>query len=151
MKFCSESYSYWHMIMSHGQVLQWTFKPKKSTKLPLDSKGYIHIYIESYSWIITMGLCHVSGKTSVLAVRCCCFVTNNNGTPHSHMRACGPSAITHGMLSHMRSGWSTHGLALSHATSYACHNHDIFIQFTIVILTTATLLRTINVNPGATK
>ena len=26
------------------------------------------------------------------------------GTPHSHIRACGPSAITHGMLSHMRSG-----------------------------------------------
>ena len=47
------------------------------------------------------------------------------GTPHSHIRACSPSAITHGMPSHMRSGWSTHGLALSHATSYACHNHDI--------------------------
>ena len=26
------------------------------------------------------------------------------GTPHSHIRACSPSAITHGMLSHMRSG-----------------------------------------------
>ena len=26
------------------------------------------------------------------------------GTLHSHIRACGLSAITHGMLSHMRSG-----------------------------------------------
>ena len=26
------------------------------------------------------------------------------GTPHSHIRACSPSAITHGMPSHMRSG-----------------------------------------------
>ena len=26
------------------------------------------------------------------------------GTPHSHIRACGPSAITHGMLALMHSG-----------------------------------------------
>ena len=26
------------------------------------------------------------------------------GTPHSHIRACSPAAITHGMLSHMHSG-----------------------------------------------
>ena len=35
-------------------------------------------------------VCHESGKTSVLAVRCCCFVTNNNGHPsltHTCMRS----------------------------------------------------------------
>ena len=76
---------------------------------------------------LLQGFCHVSGKTSVPAVRCWRFVTNNNGHP----------SITHTCMQSLLSNHTRHALthalwvihsrtrSLSHATSYACHNHDI--------------------------
>ena len=52
----------------------------------------------------TMNLCHVSEKLLSLLFDVIVLLLIITGTPHSHIRACGPSAITHGMPSHMRSG-----------------------------------------------
>ena len=69
-------------------------------------------------------VCHESGKTSVLAVRCCCFVTNNNGHPSlTHVHAVPQQS--HTACSHTCTLGDPLTDSLSHATSYACHNHDI--------------------------
>ena len=95
--------------------------------------------------------CHVSGKTSVLAVRCCYFVTNNNGHP-SLTHTCMQSLSNHTRHALTHALWVIHSRTRSLSRNIICISQLwYFIQFTIVILTTATLLHAINVNPGATK
>ena len=94
--------------------------------------------------------CHVSGKTSVLAVRCCCFVTNNNGRALTHTCMRSHSNHTRHALTHAL--WVIHSRTRSLSRNIILTSQPrYFIQFTIVILTTATLLHNSNVNPGATK
>ena len=97
---------------------------QSQTHSPQSTHTHTHAHTEG----IRQSICHVSGKTSVLAVRCCCFVTNNNGHPslthtsvhaipqQSHMTCSDTSTLGDPL---------TDSLSFSHATSYACHNRDI--------------------------
>ena len=77
-------------------------------------------FYDRYSHGHTQDTCHVSGKLLSLLFDVVVLLLITTGTPHSHICACSPNAITHGMLSQTRS--------LSHATSYAHHNHDILFS-----------------------
>ena len=63
--------------------------------------------------------CHVSGKTSVLAVRCCCFVTNNNGHP-SLTHTCMRSLSNHTRHARTHALWVIHSRTRSLSRNIIC-------------------------------
>ena len=134
----------------------WILSVKLFLALRLPSSFPLTICLGQYPGKLANN-CHVSGKTSVLAVRCWRFrqfsVTNNNGHPSlTHTCISVVPQQSHTACSHTCTVGDPLTDSLSLSRNIICKSQPwYFIQFTIVILTTATLLHTINVNPGATK
>ena len=64
-------------------------------------------------------LSRVGGKTSVLAVRCCCFVTNNNGHP-SVTHTCMQSHSNHTQHAPTHALWVIHSRTRSLSRKIIC-------------------------------
>ena len=64
-------------------------------------------------------LSRVGGKTSVLAVRCCCFVTNNNGHP-SVTHTCMQSHSNHTQHAPTHALWVIHSRTRSLSRNIIC-------------------------------